>query len=65
MSYAGGRGYPRRKYLISPDERDEQRHIKDEILYRSYYDKFRSTTDDSNIGTGGDDRGKKTGIGFT
>lgn len=58
MSFAGGRGYPRRKYLLSPDEREEQRHIKDEILYRSYYDKFRSTLDDSSTGIGGDPKGE-------
>jgi len=35
MSYAGGRGYPRRRHLYS----DEMRDIGDEIKFRSYYSK--------------------------
>lgn len=35
VTFAGGRGYPRRKHLFS----DEYRDIGDEIKVRSYYNK--------------------------
>lgn len=48
VSFAGGRGYPRRKHLYL----DENRDIQDEIKFRSYYNKNRAYEDAMSLPTG-------------
>ncbi|CAH1393275.1 unnamed protein product [Nezara viridula] len=55
VSFAGGRGYPRRKHLYL----DENRDIQDEIKFRSYYNKNRAYEDAMSLPTGKSKEEKK------
>jgi hypothetical protein len=48
ITFAGGRGYPRRRHLYS----DENRDIRDEIKFRSYYDRSKAATEANLLPTG-------------